>query len=268
MKRPRLIVGILAIIHLILAVIAFCYFEYWKSPGPITYPFLGIVWFALFPCQASLIVLWAALGKRTPLRVMLTVIGIVICLWVVRYPAFSHDSWEAMQISSVQIMTLGVTLLVFRFTGLEMKLAPLEPWTPKPFQFSIWQIMTWTATLAVIMSALHYFPENANWLFPGIGALLVIAGGLGNVGLMSMWLVIGNKWIALRVLMMLAAIGSGTWLFVSTFDTLGWMHFGALLGCQAAWTIASLLVIRWAGYQLTWHWRLRRYNEPVATDAT
>lgn len=263
MKRPRVIVGILVIVHLLLAVIAICYFEFRQTVDWIRYPL-----FMLLPSQGSLIAIWTALGKRTPCRVVLTGIGIIICLRVFNCHPHSEGIWMMTQFSAVQIVTLAVLLLVFRLTGLQMEHTSHESGKPKPLQFSIGQIMIWTATVAIIMSALHYFPKDLQPISPEIEVVLATAAGLGSVALMSMWLIFGKKWLFLRILAMLItiAIASGTWIFVVTVDG-EWLRYVTLVCIEAIWTILSLLVIRWAGYQMTWHWRLRRFEEPLEANA-
>ena len=255
MKSPRLIVGILAVVHLVLAVVVYCY------PPPLDW--LGYPLFMLFPSQGNLIGIWATLGRRPPLRVALAFIGIVVCLRIASGPEYYSNSDEAIRVLTIETASVIALLLLFRFTGLAMATTPLEPWRPTPFQFTIWQIMTWTATVAVIMSALHYLPDDLLHRLPfhDITSLLVAAVSMGSVAFMSIWLVFGKKWLALRILGALVAIGMGSWL-LNWGNNMGWWYFGMLLSYEAAWTIISLLVVRWAGYRLTWHWRLRRFKMP------
>jgi hypothetical protein len=256
MKKPWLIVGILAVVHLIMAVVAFYCL-------PSHNDWLGYSLFMLFPSQASLIGIWTALGgKHTPLRVILIFIGTVICLRIVMTSSFSHDIHEVFQVSTTHLIGITILLLAFRLTGLKIESWPAEPWKSEPFQFTILQIMTWTATVAVIMSALHYFPKDTIRIYPGVLQLLGTVASLGNVALMSMWLVFGKKWLLLRVLAIPVAIGCGAWILVLGFNR-EWFHYGMLFFYESIWTILSLLVIRWAGYQMTWHWRLRRFTQPA-----
>ncbi|MCC6124961.1 MAG: hypothetical protein IT426_08365 [Pirellulales bacterium] len=268
MKRPRLIVGILAIVHLLLAAFAFYYLNsrifyfshifYWLTSH--TGDWLEYLLLALFPSQGGLISIWAALGRRTPLRVALACIGIVVCLRIVN--GHHSDIRPAMVYLSIQAASMTILLLLFRLTGLAMATTPLESRSPKPFQFTIMQIMTWTATVAVILSALHYLPSDYARFFASsrqIRFTLAIVVNQGSVAITSIWLVFGTKWRVLRILGVLVAIGTGTWLLYDYYD---W-RFGMLLSFEAAWTILSLLVVRWAGYRLTWDWRLRRFKEPM-----
>ncbi len=259
MKHPRLIVGILAVAHLVLAVVAICFEHFFHG-------WIGFALFMLFPSQGSLIAIWAALGRRPALRVALACIGIVVCFRITNVPYFPY--YEAIQLMAIETASIIAMLLLFRLTGLEMTSVPLEPWESKPFQFTIWQIITWTATVAVVMSALHYFPDDPLRLssFRELPSLLAIVVSLGIVALMSIWLVFGKKWLLLRVLGVLAAIGTGTWILDLNFN-MNWWHFVTLLALEAAWTILSLLVVRWAGNRMTWHWRLRRFKESSKANA-
>jgi len=254
MKRHRLIVGILAVVHLLLAALAFFYLSSHIDD------WLEFLLLMLFPSQGILIGIWAALGKRAPLRVAVACVGIVVCLRIVGGLQRS-DIPIAIFFLSLEAASMTVLLLLFRLTGLEMATTSLEPWRPTPFQFTIWQIMAWTVTVAVIMSALHYLPGG--FLRFQTRLNLAIAAIQGSVAIMSIWLVFGNKWHAFRFLGVLVAIGTGTWLL---YDYYRW-RFGMLLTFEAAWTILSLLVVRWAGYRMTWHWRLRRFKEPSKSQS-
>jgi hypothetical protein len=118
-------------------------------------------------------------------------------------------------------------------------------------QFSIGQALSWMTALAVFMGATHYLYFLDSYFDNRI--LWLPASGLA-VGLASMWLMLGSRRTALRCFTLLAVIGLGTGWNVWLSD-LPWGAF--LLGCEAAITAASLLVVRLAGYRLVWHWPFR-----------
>jgi chromate transport protein ChrA len=72
---------------------------------------------------------------------------------------------------------------------------------------------------------------------------------------------------AFVVILLAATTGSHLNLDNPPSWTSDWLRFGTLLSFETAWTILSLLVIRWAGYRMTWHWRLRRFKEPQKANA-
>jgi hypothetical protein len=252
MKRPRLIVGILAAVHLVLAgMVSFSH----KSPSAVDLSSAGAFFLMLLPSQGNLVGIWTALGsKGTPFRVMLIVVAFVIGC----HNRQSIDLGIAFELFLVQMLNVTAVLLILRLTGLELKLPPVEPWHPRPFQFTIGQMMEWTATLAVAMSAFHYLPNGFPYSdIPSYAIHLSCTA----VALASLWLVFGKRWLPLRFLIIVGAIGGGTVLLQRMVGFFSLSDFGYLLASQAAWTILSLLVIRWAGYRMTWHWRLRQFKE-------
>lgn len=264
MSRSKRIVWGLVAVHFLLAIVAFCYFQFGpRHPGP---SYSAIPIFTLFPSQGTLIAVWVALGKRTPLRVVLAFVGAIILWQTVCFGPFSHDILEATETFCIQVVAVSGVLLLFRITGLKLELSPIAPWAPRPFQFSILQIMTWTAAVAVIMSALRCSSAESLRRLYSMQEILLLAASLGSVGLASMWLVFGSRLPVLRVLAMLAAVGAPTVIFGVLIAHREWSYFGFIFGSEAVWIILSLLVIGWAGYRLTWHWRLRRFKDTIEAN--
>ena len=250
MKRPQVIVGILAVTHLLLGILAVLSFE------KIAFTSLWVSYslISLFVSQGILIGVWTALGgKRTPLRVMLTVIGIVTCVRVMDSP---YTLFLIILALSNQTTTMIVLLLPSRLLGLELNLPTKDKWQSPPFQFTIKDLLVWTTVLAVSLSAFHYMAKEFYYDFVSMNGFTEIAN-LAGVGIASIWVVFGKRWISLRVLALLLSIGFGMLMLTLTKSFLFW-DSGFLLTIEAAWTIGSLAVVRWAGYQMTWHWRLRR----------
>ena len=256
MKRPRLLIGILVGLHVVLVVLIL-----WRypMPGPNDVGPLDLSLFMLLPSQGNLLGFWTALGgKRTPWRVVSTVIGMVVCLVVWDRFAYRHFVGEAVLPFVWQTVNVSVLLLLARMAGLKLIHAGSEPVERElgRFQFSLWQLLTWTTVFGVILSAIHYLPDGLqlNFQFNPIVAKLAVS--LGSVALASVWLAFGRKWLTVRIILLVVmAIGLGTAmpLWHSTPGPLvSWAYSCFLLFAEAAWTTASLLVVRLAGYQLTW----------------
>ena len=87
-----------------------------------------------------------------------------------------------------------------------------------------------------------------------------------SIAVTSLWLVLGRRWLALRMAVWLILIGSSSLsLAIGAESSNGksWAPF--VIFTYAAWLIASFLVIRWAGYRLEWQWR---FGKPGAATTT
>ena len=259
MKRPRLLIGILIGLHVVLAALIL-----WRYGTMQPYEIIGLdaLLIVLLPSQGNLIGFWTALGgKRTPWRVTFTVVGIVACLvvcdWCHYHDPFSH----AVLLFVWQTISVGVLLLLARLAGLRLRQIGSEHMEGelRRFQFLLWQMLVWTTVLAVVVSSAHYIPSRLQPDFHLNPALARAALCCTCVALVSIWLALGRRWLVARAfLLIVTTIGLGT-------VTLLWQTGGRrplplmLLGnyclvlfAVAAWTTASLLVVRLAGYRLTW----------------
>jgi hypothetical protein len=265
MKRPRLIVGLLVFVHLILAIGVFVLitsFRRYTDSRWIVFP-LSMLW----PAQGNLMGILMALGGRgTPLRIMLCVVVFVVGSHYTQSMPYELGVSSAIFVS--QLVNVGVLLLFLRLTGLELERPSAEPWQPRPFQFTIRQMMAWTATVAVALSACHYLPRDFSSRNPYTDiSSYGIHASCTTATFAAMWLVFGRRWILFRILAVIVALGVGTVLLHRLIGFLSFADFGCLLTSQTGWTILSLLVIRWAGYQMTWHWRLRGFKGASMPDA-
>jgi hypothetical protein len=265
MNRSHLIIGTLVGLHVVLAVLVLWRFEtlvLWRfetaarqrDVGP-----LDVSLFMLFPSQGSLLGLWTALGgKRMFWRIVITVVGLVACLALCDYYSRSgYRNFGGLVLALVwAAVTTGVSLLLGRLTGLRLSHAGSERGDGElgRFQFSLWQMLTWTTVLAVVLSAIHYLPYNLqpDFRFNPMLAWYVVV--FGSVALASIWLAFGRKWLAARVVLLVAiTMGLPTvmplWHLMSR--PYAWAATCLLLLAMAAWTTASLLVVRCAGYELT-----------------
>jgi CDP-diglyceride synthetase len=176
-----------------------------------------------------------------------------------------------------QVICVGVVLLGLRLTGLGFVDADARVEPPGRFQFSLSDIFNWTTATAVLLAFFKCMPHktveivrSSDWdiacLFNTLCTMLALA---------SIWLVFAKRWLALRcvgcvIVVSLAAVAVGQvfgtpprrslripllyWLFVFT--------------AQAGWLIASLLVIRLAGFRLVWQWRFAKPTNGPQSDHT
>jgi hypothetical protein len=269
MKSPRFIVCILAVVHLLLAAtVVLCrnyeinLFARWYAGSWHSKVFFmgardsSYCMYALTSCQGTLIAIWAALGgKPTPWRAILILVGIVVAA------QFSGlYRYEEFIIPIYKMLLLMTFLLVFRLIGLELELPPIELRHARPLQFSIWQLMVWTTVFTIAMSAFCSLPKYVVHSFLERFQRIQLLYTMIELGihLALIWFIFGQGRMIFRIFAIALAIGIAK--VINLYDFRGFIW-------EAAWTIASLLVIRWAGYQMTWHWRLRNYQEPLKSNA-
>ena len=222
------------------------------SERPIPYALLVVG-----PSQGALLATWIALGGRhLAWRVFVAVAGTVAYCW-----CFSRVDrcWLLCAIGVFGIC--GILLLIARLAGLQVVRAEEVADAPRPLRFSIGDILIWTTAVAIVLSLLRFMrddgtdfrisPLEAAFL---AGFVLVAAG--------SIIASLGCRWLVARLLAAPIAIGLSTaWLRMSVPRSSSW---GCILvfGLMAAYTVGSLLVVRWAGYRLAWQDTLRAGHEP------
>ena len=80
------------------------------------------------------------------------------------------------------------------------------------FQFSLWQMLTWTTVLAIILSSFHYVPESLRPGLPLRPDLAKLAVSLAGVALALIWLAFGRGRLVTRVVLLVAImIGTPVW---------------------------------------------------------
>jgi hypothetical protein len=243
LKNTRLTISAMAAVHLLLLMLLFLTIEWWEGSQWIGDSCLGLV-----ASQGYLLGLWAALGGRpTSWRAILLLL-IAECARVVPW-------WHLLVPPNIVITWIGqafqatVILLAARFLGLGLTNREEDGTTQQRLQFSVGQALSWVAGLAVFMGAMHYLADPfrdyyATGSFPSSGLAVPLA---------AMWLILGNRWTELRCFTLLAIIVFWIVSFVRAGD-MPWWQAANLLGCEAATTAASLVVVRLAGYRLVWRW--------------
>ena len=107
------------------------------------------------------------------------------------------------------------------------------------------QALLWMTALAVFMAATHYMKDSLHKYFDK--EVIHLTTSCLAVGLATMWLILGDGWIAIRFLALLLLIGLGTVWSVHFDQFFSWWEAATLLGCEAVVTAASLVVVRLAG---------------------
>jgi hypothetical protein len=212
--------------------------------------------FALFmlgPSQATLLAILVAFGKgRFLWRVVPTVVGAIVYL----YMRISDPEFQ--QLTVGQLAVVGVLLLVARVVGVELVRFTDATNVSRRLQFSIRDMLLWMTALAVMLSAAHYVPELTLLSAP-VSETIRGFGSLALVAIASIVLPLCSRRLFVRLLFLLLTIGLGAAVLASPYRS-AW-YFGLLLVLMSAWITGSLLVVRWAGYRLTWQWPFRRNGD-------
>ena len=112
--------------------------------------------FMLGPSQATLLALWAMLGGgRFLWRVLPTTLGMILYMGCFQR---TDSEWRIMIFG--QMCVWGAIFFAARVAGLRLMQASALPSNPKPFQFSIRDMLMWTTALAVVLSALRCLPTD------------------------------------------------------------------------------------------------------------
>jgi len=265
MKHPiTAIISAMAFIQLLVLCLLVMNFKLWYELWA-SYYLSDAVWpqEAIAFSQGSLLGLWVSHGgKPKPWRA-------VVFLLIAAVLGFPSAEGFAIRTPLIeQAVDVMAVLLLLRFLGLRLiKADPKTEDRLQPLQFSVGQALSWLTASVIFMSAMQYLkyvfaayfqnnPENA---------ICVNLSSLG-VALAAMWLSLGNKWIIIRCLAQLAVIVLGARLVEQIVPWRPWT-WTMRLSLQAAVTAESLLVVRLAGYNLMWHWSLRRpsHAEPQAS---
>ncbi len=252
MKHPRLAITIMAAVHLLLFFLLLLSWEWGQGPLWISYCRL-----AVFSSQGCLLGLWAALGgKPTLWRATAVIIGAAAWGWYIGLLTNGPIA-TATAVLAGQTFQIMVILLLARFMGLRLSKAERGNGDHLGnLQFSVEQALSWMTALAVFMGATHYLKDSFAMYF-NRSEVCLSASWLA-VGLATMWLVCGGRWIVFRCSTLLLLIGFGTAWIGRVNELLPLWGCAILLCCEAAVTAASLAIVRLAGYRLVWHWPFRR----------
>lgn len=289
MKRARVLIPGLAVVHVVLHFFVIRHVLPRLFPIVIVdlpLPRVGFFWWAMYwagPSQGTLFALWVALGgKRTVARVLVAVAGIVVylsCLHDVAYDWLPETIWQAVLLICI--------LLLARLTGLELAHASDPPPAPRPLQFSTRDVLVWTTVLAVVLSAIRFLSPaspvlSEDELLPSLeDADIAPDSAVAEVAAMtsppvylavlaytlvtipSIWLGLGKKWLVARILLLPMMICLSAAVLSVVYGYWGlYLSRTMVLTGMSVWLLASLSVVRLAGYSLIWQWRFRWHAMP------
>jgi hypothetical protein len=267
--RARSILIALVVTHIVLNALAFSAMSAGASPNR-TFSPCDIALYALFmlgPSQGALLAIWVALGGgRLAWRWLVIVPGAIIyvlCCFLAHGSSRSGEEWLI-----ISLVTMGVAivaLLLARFAGLRLAWIS-EAGTPSgPFQFYIRDMLLLTTAVAVVLSIWRCVPKAAFAFLTRAIPAVTLAGFLVVVGA-SMFSALGRGWIVARVLLLPIAVVSTAVLLNKTIPAAAPVEdFVVLISLMMFWLVASLLVLRFAGYRLTWRsWRARPLEQSPA----
>jgi hypothetical protein len=264
-NHPRQCIWILAAAHLLLCVLFRLSVNIIRDLE-IQYGYYISFIITLGPSQGFLLAIWVALGgNKTPWRITIALLCVIIYTWfnidLSHYGTTYHITFVT------ETFNMSVVLLAARLMGLEIyrpDYSELDK-TPKPFQYTIWQIMAWTAVVAVLLSGSYYLPLeykfNSFIIAFELEYLIFNLFMLGSfilVALETMWLTLGQKWLFLRIALLPVIIVLCSMIYRKNYQY-PFTDLCLLLGSEAVWMTVSLVVVRLVGYRLTWQWRFRRY---------
>lgn len=219
--------------------------------------------------HGSLLGFWAALGgKATPWRLVTAVVAMAALMWVCHETEHYYDAgnadWDFLTL--LQVCLVSLVLWVARLLGVELSdtLATEaaeatdqeRPW----MQFSIRSLLAWTAATALLLGTIPWllkepFGEYNLLPWPSIEFVVIIGPSL-IIGTIAVWVALGTRWKIGRYVAIIAtpaACSIVTWLIIRNDEI---TEFSVFFCTQFAWILILLLLIRLAGYRLTWRRRV------------
>jgi len=205
--------------------------------------------------QATLLGLWSSHpGWDQPWRFFLAFLGIAGLSAAVSTKSSYEGHFNAQQFTQLMLGLGGVmsltlvplTIAQWRCRGLQPVEPALAPAEGRRFQFGIGHLLSWLTIAALILAGFQCFGDRAvtqefarNW-----GSFFLFAGVFAGMGLPAIYLVLGRRAMAWRIIP--AAVAYGIAIAVIWY-TLG----PALLfpGAHLVIMVLALLPIRWAGYR-------------------
>jgi len=248
----------------------------------VSWHFHGAAFLALMLGQTSLAGIWLSLGRTPgPLRT-LGVIGI-IGAWSFLFACLNGSQIEEMFVTlMIPLAIISASLLAARWRGLQCvdlyDPAPHGRNVFLPWQFSIGNLLGWTAIVAIILGVskgLGLFalppqlPQGECLVFSGLGHATVAFAGL--------WAVLGARSPILRLpaVALAAMVAVETLCVVEShhrmvFPILSWLLTGdlrflkapkfhdigfsaTLMSVETLYLVGSLLVFRKLGYRVRWN---------------
>jgi hypothetical protein len=249
--RARRLVTVLVVAHVALHALALLVCKGPPAAGSDLLRVMAV--FALFtagPGQGALLAIWTVFGNgRFLWRTLSVAVGALLYVWLVGL-AERDEEFVLCTIGELGFFT--VLLCVARLTGLKLLRFSDVVRALGPSQFYIRDMLVWMTALAMLMSAWRCLPSDAiqfheSTMPAGVPVGLAIVAGA------TMFSMLGRGWVVVRIVSLPLAIGiAAVWLAWSVGELNRIGSNVILLGVMALWLLASLLVLRLAGYRLAW----------------
>ena len=215
--------------------------------------------------HTSLAAIWMAYGGRwTPWLALALVVAIVCWLQflsVVDRGFSRENSTTTAILFLLQATAIVAALGAARMAGVRLvvvgrSVLPDESlvWRPR-LQFSLGYLMSWVTAVAVALGSMSYVLEY-RYILPSFrdqwAPLAALSLGDAAIALGALWMVLGARTPALRTIVLcLAALATLAVWYLAIGLGEDWIGVSILL-VQILWLLASLAVVRVAGYRLVW----------------
>jgi len=224
----------------------------------------GVVFLALTISQANLLAIWVALGQ-TPLPWRLAGAALAIGFLGGLEPVFNYrnegPAGVALVVAILLVHAVAVVAgsCILRLAGVIL-VSTTHPTgvegqarRKSPFQFPLRRMFAWMTSTAVVLAVFRCMVDYApprdlpNW-----SSLLVASVADAALALTAAWAVLGTWHPALGML----TLGATTAAVIGV--NYHWAELTPLFDCsvfvllQVLWSLASLAVVRVAGYRLVW----------------
>ena len=266
MRQARLLILLLVAATVLVDLVALSVLAY-NEGFPVVWPHPALlVLYSLSLSQVSLAALWSGFGARSlPWRVMglvLTIVfwGALVAAWVTPDErAELQTIWIVLLLA--QTVGILVPLSIARLKGLKL----LSPSTAgstgqtvcgRPLlQFSLGYLLSWITAVAVVLGLLQYTVDY-RFLLSILQHLWweisVVSVGHAGLGLAALWAMLGTRRPALRtsVVALTTAAVIVAWKESEDADVNDLVRYAALCLLDLLWLVASLWVVRVAGYRV------------------
>jgi hypothetical protein len=266
MRSSRLLIPLLVAANVAASVAVLVAWDR-RSAESVRYLVLGLTL-----SQPSLLAIWVAMGRKGSLWRYSALLAVIVG-WSVAWEAKVGPHLSVKGIFLVQIGILLLSEAVFTFGAVSLARlagacvsATNSPAAVDPagFQFTLRQLLVLTTVLAIAMGLIRWLVpvEALRGALRYLHLLVGISGAAAAIALAALWAALGIGWPALRLLTLLLMVVGATTGFaclnsqIEIDESLPWF------GPQALLVYASLLVVRAAGYRLTWQRRRRAVAGP------
>lgn len=224
--------------------------------------------------SGSLLGIWVAMGgSPAPWRFVGATLALAACVFLCRMIWNWSPLEESVLAMLFYMVAISLPLLIARIGGLRVRqlgkrnpdsvntlgrLAQEEdesvidrvPVKRRWPQWSLSSILLWTVAIAVLLSTLSVLGVLREPLIPlCVGGIVLFI-----MTLVELWLVLGNSWLAARIMVFGLTVVAAALLYPAGTSFRVLYFLGTLVATfvMALWLLGLLYIIRAAGYRLTW----------------